>query len=97
MQNINLTTYNIHNYIGDIIKEKRMQISTKQRREKMNEIMINIAYNAYFSLYLSPFFRGEWRPQKTSRKNLLALPLNKTRTFLFWVIYTLFLCFPPAT
>jgi hypothetical protein len=76
-----------------------MQISTKQRREKMNEIMINIAYNAYFSLSLSlsrlSFGVSDDR-KKQAEKNLLALPRNKTRTFLFWVIYTLFLCFPPA-
>jgi hypothetical protein len=43
-QNINLTTQNIHNYIGYVIEErkrkKKMQINTKQKgreRERENE------------------------------------------------------------
>jgi hypothetical protein len=51
-------TQNIHNYIGDVIekREKKMQISKKQKGEKTNEIMINIVSNAYsfLSLSLSP-------------------------------------------
>jgi len=48
----------------------------------MNEIMINIAYNAYFSLSRLSFGVSDDR-KKQAEKNLLALPRNKTRTFLF--------------
>jgi hypothetical protein len=52
-----LTTQNIHNYIGYVIEERKRkkkdankyEAEREREREKMNEIMINIASNAYFS------------------------------------------------
>ena len=58
-ENINLTTRNTYNYIGDVLPKKqkktkknanveaRREERRAEQRKEANEIMINIAYNAF--------------------------------------------------
>ena len=87
-QNINLTTQNIHNYIGDVIEDRRKKDAKKyeaERERKANEIMINIT-STLISLSLrmndDRKKQTEGREGGENKGKSLPLPLSPSRCYL---------------